>query len=243
MKQSLAYDLPVRIFHWFFALLFLASFSIANFIDDDSSLYSYHMLSGILMVFLVVLRVLWGVFGSKTSRFSSFKLNPSELFSYFSSINSSKAKKYLGHNPASSYAMIFMMLLAIGLASSGFAMCLGIRKHFFEEIHEVLAYGFLAIVLSHVLGVLFHQLKHHDGMVVTMISGKKDKVEGTTEIESGHPLVAIIFLILVIGMGSYLLRNFNQNKRELSILGNQIQLGEIEEKGKGEHNKNEEDDD
>lgn len=79
MSIKLAYDLPTRIFHWCFALLFVFSFFIAKVIDDDSALYAYHMLSGILMSLLVILRVFWGFVGTRYARFSSFMLHPKDL--------------------------------------------------------------------------------------------------------------------------------------------------------------------
>ena len=117
----------------------MLSFSVAKLVDDDSVPYAYHMISGIIMVSMVLLRIVWGFAGSKTAKFSSFRLNPSELFSYITLIVSSKSKRYLGHNPASSYAAILMMVLTIGIGFSGLMMSLRINKHFFEEIHELMA--------------------------------------------------------------------------------------------------------
>lgn len=39
MKKKAVYDLPTRLFHWLFALLFLIAFIIAKTIDDESSLF------------------------------------------------------------------------------------------------------------------------------------------------------------------------------------------------------------
>ncbi|MFG1492692.1 cytochrome b/b6 domain-containing protein [Halobacteriovorax sp. ZH4_bin.1] len=226
MENSKAYDLPIRIFHWAFAMLFVMSFSIAKLIDDDSALYAYHMISGILMVFLVVLRIVWGFVGSKTSRFTSFKLRPSELIEYFKSVLSSKSKRYLGHNPASSYAVVLMMVSTLGIGLSGLLMTLGISKHFFEEIHELLANGFLIIVLFHIAGVLLHQFKHNDGMIYSMLNGKKAKVDVESEIKSNHIIVALVFVMLLSAMGSYLLKSFDRDTGKLNSFGTQLQLGE-----------------
>ncbi len=113
MKKIVVYDLPTRAFHFLFGFLFIFSFSIGKFVDDDSWLYAYHMLSGFLMAFLIVLRILWGFFGTKYARFKSFQLRPKKLVDYFSSIVSGKTKRELGHNPASSYAAIIMFIMPI----------------------------------------------------------------------------------------------------------------------------------
>jgi cytochrome b len=240
METSKAYDLPVRIFHWAFAILFVLSFSIAKFIDDESILYIYHMLSGIMMVFLVILRVIWGFAGSSTSRFSSFRLNPIDLLSYITSLFSTHSKRYLGHNPASSYAAVLMMAFTIGIGLSGLMMSLSINKDFFEEIHELLAHGLLIVVIFHIAGVILHQARHQDGMIFSMLSGKKAKLNGENEIKSNHTVVALVFAVSIVVMGNYLLRNLDSNTGKLSLFGSQLQLGENENDNEEE---NEEEDD
>lgn len=226
MENSKAYDLPIRIFHWVFALLFVSSFSIAKLIDDESTLYAYHMLSGILMVSIVILRIVWGFLGSETSKFSSFHLRPSELIDYLKSVMSTESKRYLGHNPASSYAAIVMMIFALGLGFSGLMMSLRINKHFFEETHELMANGFIIVVLFHIAGVIIHQLRHRDGLIYSMFNGKKAKIDGKNEIKSNHSIMAIIFVISIVSVGTYLVNNFNESTGKLSVFGTQIQLGE-----------------
>ena len=69
MKKSLAYDLPLRIFHWLFALLFVTAFVMGKTVDDDSSLFSYHMMAGLSTGFILTLRIVWGFIGTVYSRF------------------------------------------------------------------------------------------------------------------------------------------------------------------------------
>ena len=67
MRQHLVYDLPTRIFHWFFAGLFMMAFIIANTVDDESYVFSFHMIAGLTMTFLVLLRLIWGFVGSSAA--------------------------------------------------------------------------------------------------------------------------------------------------------------------------------
>ncbi len=229
METSKAYDLPIRIFHGSFALLFLVSFFIGKFVEDDSALYAYHMISGILMTILVIMRLFWSIFGSKTSSLSSFQLGLVDLKDYFSSLFSSlKTRRYLGHNPASSYAAILMMLFTMGIALSGSMMVLKINKHFFKEMHEVLAHLFFLVVILHIAGVIIHELKHRDGMLFSMINGKKMKIEGETEIESYHSTSGFVFVLLTVGIAGLLLKSYDTNSKSLSLWGNKIQLLENE---------------
>ena len=93
MKRQLVYDLPTRLFHWLFAGLFLTAFVIAKTIDDDSSWFSFHSLAGLTLGFLVILRIVWGIFGTQHARFSNFALNPKDLLAYFKGILSGEKKE------------------------------------------------------------------------------------------------------------------------------------------------------
>lgn len=47
MKAKRVYDLPTRVFHWLFATLFVVAFTIGNTVDDESLVFSYHMIAGL----------------------------------------------------------------------------------------------------------------------------------------------------------------------------------------------------
>ena len=232
MQKVSVYDLPTRAFHLLFGVLFVTSFFIGKFIDDDSSLYAYHMLSGLTMAFMVILRIIWGIVGTKYARFSSFKLSPKDLIAYFQNILSGKTKRELGHNPASSYAAIVLFLLTFAIVGTGLLMVNGVAKEFFEEIHELFTLAFLLTVIFHIAGVVFHQLRHQDGMIFSMFNGKKEAVKGQLESYRNSPIVLVIFLLLVIGFSGNLLKNFDSQTGSLNLFGKQLQLGEHE----NEHN-------
>ncbi|MCB9091067.1 MAG: cytochrome b/b6 domain-containing protein [Halobacteriovoraceae bacterium] len=235
MEKVKVYDLPTRIFHGLFGVLFVFSFSIGKFVDDESSLYAYHMLSGMVMAFMVVLRIFWGFSGTQYARFSSFKLNIGELKEYFSKMKSGKTKRELGHNPASSFVAISMFLLTFLMVSTGYLMVNGIGKEFFKEIHEVFALSFLVLVLAHIGGVWFHQFRHNDGMLFSMVTGKKERVEGQKPISSQAGFVAVVFIAMVLSFGSYLLKSYDQQEQVLRIAGQTLLLGEKEDEHSEEH--------
>lgn len=225
MKSILAYDLPIRIFHWIFALLFVTSFFIAKVIDDDSVLYAYHMISGLMMAVLVFLRILWGFWGTTNSRFSSFELNLNLLKEYLTGILTGKAKRYFGHNPASSYAALGMFLLTFSVVGSGLLMVNRINKGLFEEFHELFANFMFLLVILHVAGVVLHQLRHHDGLVFTMFSGRKKTDEDPEPVEP-KAFVAFIILAVVAGSGMFVLSQYDQRSGVLNLIGTSLQLGD-----------------
>lgn len=227
MRNQLVYDLPLRIFHWLFASLFITAFLIAKNVDDESSLFFYHMLAGLVLGFTVLLRLFWGIVGSKYSRFKSFALHPMDVLAYFAEMLSGGKRRWKGHNPASSWASLLMFGLALGLGATGYLMASG-QKETFEDIHELMANAFLVVVLLHVAGVVLHGLRHQDGIAMSMIDGSKDSDMHTEGISSARPGIALLFVGLVLTFATYLIYNFDSQKQTLKIFATTLQLGEIE---------------
>lgn len=232
MRNQLVYDLPMRFFHWTFAGLFVTAFFIAKVIGDDSPLFSYHMLAGILLVLTVGLRILWGFFGTQHSRFSSFALRPQELVAYFTGLLSGDRRKWAGHNPASSWASLTMFGLAIGLGLTGYLMSTG-SKESFEDVHELMANGFLLVVLLHIAGVVLHGFRHQDGIVFSMIDGNKSAVPTASVIPNSRPLIAGAFVVLVLGFANHLFKNYDSGQGTLNLFGQTLTLGENENQERG----------
>lgn len=233
MRSTLVYDLPTRLFHWLFSGLFLLSFVIAKTVDDESLIFSYHMISGLLLGGLVIWRIVWGIMGSEYARFSRFNLNPVHLKDYFLGMLSGSNKRWIGHNPASSWAAITMFILALGLAVTGYLMSTG-AKETFEDVHEFMANTFIVVVILHIAGVILHSIRHGDAIALSMIDGKKESSGQTIVVSSSRRFAAIALLALVISAGLYLLKNFDSQKRILNIFGQTLQLGDNENESDGE---------
>lgn len=226
--KTRVYDLPTRCFHWLFAGSFIAAFTISNTVDDDNLAFSYHMIFGLIMVFSLLMRVLWGLIGSRHAKFTDFSLNMTELVTYLKGILSGTNLKWVGHNPASSWAALIMMILALGLGGAGILMATGVAVEVLEEVHELLANTFLVVVILHIAGVIIHQLKHKDSIGMSMVTGYKQDLPETTESVSRHFGIGLLFLFLAAGFSAYLVQNFDSSSRILSLFGSQLQLSESE---------------
>lgn len=225
MKKTTVYDLPTRLFHWLFAFLFIAAFLIAEYVDDDSALFSYHMLAGLTMVFLLVLRIIWGFMGTTYARFNTFILNPAELFRYLKKAVTSNTKRFLGHGPASSWAAVIMFFCALGLAVTGIAMGRG-GGEFYEEIHEFLAEVFLFTVIAHLAGILFHHFRHRDSLWSSMLDGKKKAITGEKGISTTRPVAGILFIAITISWFIYLNNRYDRAERTLDLFGIELPMEE-----------------
>lgn len=228
MNQINVYDIPTRVLHWLFAGLFLTAFVIAKTVDDESAVFSVHMLAGLTLGLVVVLRLIWGFVGTKHARFSSFALNPGDLVLYIKGVVNGDRRLWAGHNPASSWAAVLMFALVAGLMVSGIGMANG-NEETWEEVHEVCGNALLLVAILHIAGVVLHTIRHRDPIALSMINGTKSGVSEAERIADNRAGVGVIFMGVLVAFGIYLNQNFDSNTRALNLFGTTLQLGETEE--------------
>lgn len=230
LRQVLIWDLPTRLFHWLFAAGFLIAFLLALTFDDESPLFSYHSLLGLIVVWLVVLRFVWGLIGSRHARFSSMLFSPKEFLEYTVGALRGNARRYDGHNPGSSYVAFAMFAVVVALAVTG--VSLGSENEAAEDLHEILAYLMLALVAAHIAGILLHTIRHRENIALSMITGRK-AASPEAAIPSAQPLAGAAFLVLTGAWSWSLLASYDPatNTARIPLLGKQVYLGEPEEEG------------
>lgn len=246
MTRILVWDIPTRLFHWLLAGSFLAAFALATLTDDESAAFAGHMLLGGAIVFMVALRVIWGFVGSRYSRFRSFTFRPAEVLAYFKGALSGKGEKHVGHNPGSAVAIFAMLGLLVGLGLTGAFMSSG---GILEDLHEVLAWTMMAVVGAHVVGVIWHTLRHRENITKSMVTGQKEG-EPKAAIPSARPIAAIVFLALT-GLwtgGLYNGYDAANSQVTLPVIGTTLSLGDGDEhdhgeEGRSKHDKHKDDDD
>jgi cytochrome b len=199
--------------------------AIGFLVDKEQPLFQFHMLFGIMAAFLVVVRVVMGLVGSRYSRFASFPLHPKEVVGYLVSAAFAKTKPYAGNNPGSALAAVLMFLLAAALLISG----IGFGGEAGEDLHEGFAWALLSVIGLHLLGLAWHTIRHRENISLAMITGRK---AGRAEeaIASGHAVWAAIILV---GAGAWIAALFaGHDARAATVkipgIGVTISLGENE---------------
>jgi cytochrome b len=233
MRTNLVYDLPLRLFHWLFAGLFATAYVIAS-TAEESALFPWHMLAGLTLVFVVLARVAWGLFGTRHARFTSFRLNPAGLVRYLKGLFTGGNAAVAGHNPASSWVAVVLMILALGLGATGYLMTSSGNPESYEEVHEFLANTFLLIVVLHIGGVVLHSLRHRDGFALSMVDGRKQGIDPAETIASPRSATGMVFIAIVAAFAVNIVRNYDSGSQTLNLFGTTLQLGEQEGDEQGE---------
>jgi len=233
MKSIIVWDIPTRLFHWLFALSFTIAFITAEF----ESWIAVHVFAGLVMFGLLAYRLIWGIIGSRYARFSSFLFAPGAATKYLFDSLQGKSERYIGHNPAGSWAVYLMLLLGLGISVSGLPLLSG--GDLWEEVHEVLSYGALTVVVVHITGVVVSSLLHRENLPRAMVTGRKEGEE-SQGIRSSRPISAIVLLVLLAAFSiSYWTGWDSQSQTiKLPFIDQPLSLAE-----NGEGDEHEEDDD
>ena len=237
MTKILVWDIPARLLHWAFAASLGAALAISLLVDKERPLFQLHMLLGIVAVFLLVVRIVLGLIGSRYSRFVSWPVHPRELASYLTSAVVSKTKLYAGNNPGSAMAALLMFLLVPALFISG----IGFGGESMEELHEVLAWAMLAVIVMHLMGLAWHTLRHRENISLAMVTGKKTGLPENA-IGSAHAIWGMIILIVSSLWIAALFAGHNEPAGTVKLpgLGVSLSLGEKESgDGKQKHDRDE----
>ncbi|MCB1722789.1 MAG: cytochrome b/b6 domain-containing protein [Gammaproteobacteria bacterium] len=162
--RILVWDPFVRVFHWSLVTAFVVAWASG---DEWASL---HERAGYFIGTLVVLRVVWGLIGTRHARFTDFVVAPRRVGEYLNALRTGGGERYLGHNPAGAWMIVSLLVMLTLTIGSGLLMADGEQ---WEELHEALAWATLLLVLLHVAGVVVSGLLHHENLVRAMVTGRK----------------------------------------------------------------------
>jgi cytochrome b len=191
-SKILVWDLPTRAFHWLLAL----SFAGAWLTGESERWRDVHLLLGYTVLGLIAFRLLWGLAGTRYTRFASFALAPRKLLDYLRSLAAFRPQHYVGHNPAGSWAILALIALLAATAATGWAAYAEIGPEWLEGLHEGTAKVSLALVLLHVTAVVASSLLHRENLVAAMVSGYK---RGPGEAAAGTRWPVALLLVGAVG--------------------------------------------
>ena len=215
------WDLPTRIFHWTLVIAMViciyTSYNFTGFYDFGSlgsySAMAIHQYSGVMILALLIFRLIWGIIGATTARFTDFIKGPSQVLEY---AKKSKTKTE-GHNPLG--ALMVVALIAILLVQVISGLFLEDNTYMFSNapladtikgdlrsnlmtIHGNGRAVLLWLIGLHVAAVFVYLIVKRQNLIRTMITGKRTIAEAHTatpqSISADRPLMGIILMLAII---------------------------------------------
>lgn len=110
------WDPVVRLTHWAVVLAVLVNY----FIVKPGGLV--HIWVGWALMAVLGLRFLWGLFGPREARFTSFPPDPRATLSHLSDVVRGQAREYPSHNPAGAMMVYALWALLVVVVVTGLVM-------------------------------------------------------------------------------------------------------------------------
>ncbi|HKX91158.1 MAG TPA: cytochrome b/b6 domain-containing protein [Sphingomicrobium sp.] len=197
------WDVPIRLFHWL--LVALIGFSWWSAENDH---VDWHIWSGCAILTLLIFRLLWGLVGSSTARFSSFVRGPRTVVDYLRG-----RWRGIGHTPLGALSVLGMLLavavqVGLGLINEDDdGLYAGPLAHLVSldvseaahDLHEDWFYVVLGLIALHVAAIVYYRIRGRS-LVTPMITGKADPEPGTQPLRPGKWWVALICIGIAIGV-------------------------------------------
>ncbi len=184
-----AWDLPTRIFHWSLVMMVLfawLSFRYSEYVSDY--LLKMHRWNGLAILTLLVWRLLWGIAGTSTSRFSNFVSSPIAALSYARDLVVGRTRRFLGHNPLGAWMVVALLATLLVQATLGLFtvehndMTAGpLYRLVSEEAtkiasrwhHRIFDWVLIPLIVVHVASNLLYWIIKREPLVPAMVTGRK----------------------------------------------------------------------
>ncbi|HTV49994.1 MAG TPA: cytochrome b/b6 domain-containing protein [Steroidobacteraceae bacterium] len=211
-EKRLVWDLPLRLFHWLFALSILASWATAK---AGFEWMPWHIRLGYWMMGLLLFRIIWGFVGPRHARFSSFLARPAAIWRYARSFTGvGEAIRSVGHNPLGGLMVVLMLLLVAFQVSTGLfatddiaytgpynATVTDATAKLLTSLHHRNFNFIWAAIALHVAAIVYYAFVKKQNLVPAMLTGWKpaEAVPESEAITSSELLKALIVILVASG--------------------------------------------
>lgn len=181
------WDAPLRLFHWLLVVLVCVSVATGKV---GGNAMKWHLYSGFGVLFLLLFRLLWGIFGSSYARFSHFLRGPAAVWGYASRLFRRQPSNTPGHNPLGGWMVALMLACLLFQAGTGLfsnddiategPLYAKVGKDLSDRItgwHKLNSNLVLALAGLHVAAVLFYLGYKRENLVRPMVTGTRELPE------------------------------------------------------------------
>ena len=231
-RTNMKFDILTRTYHLLLAMSLIAIFIFSKVLGESSSYFAYHMIVGISLLPLMLLRLGMLMFGPSSASWKSNKPSVSNLKSYFWEVIRNSVKDYSGHNPATQWFLFLLIPTLFILVGTGLLSATDLATRFSERIHEYASNFAFLLVLGHLLGLTLSFFQKGIGVISRMGFGSLTK--GDFQFQALH-FWAFAGLLLQLGLVLTLVLSFDPKSSILKLGEISLQLGDpIVEEGETE---------
>ena len=177
-RQIRIWDLPTRLFHWLLAGCVIGAIATAQI---GGLWMDWHVRLGITTLFLLAFRLVWGFVGPYHARFGTFVRGPGAIRAYLGGTQLSA-----GHSPLAAVSVLLMLLAILVQVVTGLFATDGILiegplaswvspawSDTLTGIHQINRFVVVALVVLHLLALVWYGAVRRQPLVRAMITGNK----------------------------------------------------------------------
>jgi cytochrome b len=210
------WDLGVRMFHWL-AVAAVAT-ALLTGLFGPPNLLGIHLAAGAALGGLVAFRMLWGFMGPTYARFSSFPVHLTAIDADIAGLLAGRRPRYRGHNPLGSLMALALLAIISLSVMTGVITLGGVDKQgplafamtyvsgkAAQSLHLALAYGLLALIAGHLLGVAYESIQAGANLPLAMITGKKaaSATDHAARPAKAKPLLAGLCVLILMAVAAH----------------------------------------
>jgi cytochrome b len=205
------WDLGVRLSHWLLAAV--VAIALVTGLSGPRNLLNIHIAAGAAIGGLVAFRILWGLMGSTYARFSSFPVDRAAINADLAGLVAGRRPRYRGHNPLGSLMALALLAIISLSVVTGLITLGGVDKQGplafatpyaagkgAQRVRLALAYGLLALIAGHLLGVAYESIQARTNLPLAMITGRKaaSATDHAARPSKAKPLLAGLCVLILM---------------------------------------------
>lgn len=204
------WDLPTRLCHWALPWLLAAQWASGQF---GLLPLASHLWLGYALLLVVVFRLLWGLVGSDSARFSHFLRGPRAVATYLGRLPGPQPTHWPGHNPLGGWAVLLLLVVTglqvlTGLYAERRGVLAGplaesasrgtVRA--MADLHGLLHWVLLLLVLAHIAAALYYRLRKGEDRIGPMFGSGRMLLPEDPGLRFAGPWRALAVLALSLAM-------------------------------------------
>jgi len=180
-RKVLVWDIPTRLFHWLVAALVATAY-----VTWRLNWMNWHVRAGYAVLAAVLFRLLWGFFGSDTTRFARFVAGPGAAARHLAHALRREPDRQVGHNAAGGWMVLLFLLLLLAETLTGLYVNNDVADegplteltpasvaNAITALHWIIWDALLAAIVLHVLAIIAYAVVKRHNLVTPMITGRK----------------------------------------------------------------------
>lgn len=214
MQPIRVWDLPTRLFHWILVVLIAGAWATEHYNKME-----WHVWIGYAILTLLIFRIIWGLIGSDTARFTRFLRSPVAALRHLSHLTRREADTEVGHNAAGGWMVLVMLALiafqtGTGLFANDDIAVEGPLMHLVDKeqsdwLTRLHGWNFdliQIVIVLHIVAIAAYMLLKRQNLVRPMVTGIKQMPAGVVAPRLRGPLWAGVALIAAVGIVAWVVR-------------------------------------